>query len=476
MGLKGVKRAMQTNIERFEGFVSFRNSQGAKGQGSLLHVTRSSVVIEVYNPFSLVQLSEVLTEVEIRRGSRVIYDGTAIVSNITATGLYDIITIFLRDPWKDLHAPMPGLSLQREVDSFVKEWEYSIKVAPPYRIAVNNIKDFLSSLSQWLGQLEMAVGIEKLKQSPALQREFCEDIYLSLASTIDALMQDFEYQGRQLEQDVVSTHKAFAQRELHALVMCSPFCHRTYTKPLGYAGDYEMVNMLLRDPWEGANIYAKVVNSILIQSDTAQAHRNRIVMLEENIKREAKRVASQGKRCKILNVGCGPAAEVERFILNEDIANNCDITLIDFNKETLYYAKMRLNAAKKSKKRYGTKLSYKHSSISELLKMSSERKEPVEAAYDLVYCAGLFDYLKTAICKRVVRLFYHYTLREGIVIVTNVLPKHPVKVCLEHILEWYLILRDTQDMLQLAPESSVSKVLKDKKGVNIFLKLRKTHR
>ena len=38
----------------------------------------------------------------------------------------------------------------------------------------------------------------------------------------------------------------------HAFVR--PFAYRAYTKPLGYAGDYEVVNMMMRDPYEGGLI------------------------------------------------------------------------------------------------------------------------------------------------------------------------------------------------------------------------------
>lgn len=82
---------MGKTIDRFESMVSFRTSQGERGQGSLIHLTRNAAVFSVYNPFSLVQLSEVLSEMKIMRGSRTIYDGTAVIANITATGLYDLL-------------------------------------------------------------------------------------------------------------------------------------------------------------------------------------------------------------------------------------------------------------------------------------------------------------------------------------------------------------------------------------------------
>ena len=50
------------------------------------------------------------------------------------------------------------------------------------------------------------------------------------------------------ETDLHGPHEAYLRRHLHPLLLCSPFAYRTYQKPLGYAGDYEMVNMIVRDP------------------------------------------------------------------------------------------------------------------------------------------------------------------------------------------------------------------------------------
>jgi len=56
------------------------------------------------------------------------------------------------------------------------------------------------------------------------------------------------------------------KRQIHPLVLCSPFLYRTFQKPLGYAGDYEMVNMMTRDPYEGGSMFAKLVNRIFLEN------------------------------------------------------------------------------------------------------------------------------------------------------------------------------------------------------------------
>jgi extracellular factor (EF) 3-hydroxypalmitic acid methyl ester biosynthesis protein len=62
-----------------------------------------------------------------------------------------------------------------------------------------------------------------------------------------------------------SVHRIFGRRQLHPMLLCSPFLYRTFAKPLGYAGDYEMINMIMRDPLEGGSLYAKIINLWFLQ-------------------------------------------------------------------------------------------------------------------------------------------------------------------------------------------------------------------
>ena len=74
-------------------------------------------------------------------------------------------------------------------------------------------------------------------------------------------------------------HQAFGRRQLHPLILASPFVYRTLQKPLGHAGDYEMVNMIMRDPYEGASLFAKAFNVCALSRPPIVAHRNRLQYL-----------------------------------------------------------------------------------------------------------------------------------------------------------------------------------------------------
>jgi extracellular factor (EF) 3-hydroxypalmitic acid methyl ester biosynthesis protein len=456
-----------------ESLLTFKNSQDLPSRGTIMHLSRNLVVFEVYNPYSIVQLSEVLKDLQIRRGERTIFNGRAVVSNLVNTGLMLIVSATLVDPWSDLDSLGPGRPLREEVAGFIHDWEEADHaILPPYRTAVSSIRNFLEELSRWLAHGEAMAGIVDRRQGDDDIRAFVTDVEGGVLPKIMELFGGFERIAAEVPEATATSHKIFARREIHPLVLCSPFIHRTFTKPLGYAGDYEMVNMMLRDPWEGSNTYAKIINSIIIRSDGAAAHRNRIDRLVRYLEEEAQRVHRLGRPLRVLNIACGPAAEVQRFIRTSELAERCQLTLLDFNAETLEFTRARIKDSVGASGRLPS-VEFLHKSIHDLLQEARGRKDTLGSTYDLVYCAGLFDYLSDKICQRLLELFFRWTEPGGLLVSTNVHPRCPVRFFLEHLLEWNLIYRDDAQMLALQPPGSVSVVTQESTRVNIFLESRK---
>ncbi|HTN75360.1 MAG TPA: class I SAM-dependent methyltransferase, partial [Pirellulaceae bacterium] len=468
---KGSMMAKRDSLKS-DNTVAFRNCQGTTAIGTLLRISRAAVVFEVYNPYSIVQLSEVLTNVTIRRGERTIYDGKAVVTNLVNTGLMLIVSASLVDPWSDLTDLTPGPMLRQEVGDFIEDWSTAnAKLTTPYKDAIINARNFLQELSRWLEHGETLAGIREIASREELAAEFVADVAQRSIPKLCELFATFEEIANQVPRKVLNTHKAFAQRELHPMLMCAPYIHRTFTKPLGYAGDYEMVNMILRNGWDGANTYAKVINAFPLTVDTAQAHRNRIDFLVSYLESESARVAGSGARLNVLNIGCGPAIEVQRFIKKDELANRTCIELLDFNDETLAHTRQSTDALRAAH-RSEIELTYTHKSIHDLLQEASARSARTPR-FDYVYCAGLFDYLSDPICSRLLELFYDWTMPGGLVVATNVHSSHPSKAFMEHILEWSLVLRDEAGMAALAPALGFQAVRAEQTGVNVFLEIRK---
>ncbi|MGE9290734.1 MAG: class I SAM-dependent methyltransferase [Puniceicoccales bacterium] len=463
---------MEQTVTGIDSVVSFRNSQGVRGRGTLVHITRSMAVFEVYNPFSVVQLSEVMQEVIISRGERVIYRGKGVVTSIVTTGLMTIVSATFTDSWSDPGSLRPGKSLESEIEDFINGWEKGHDLSPSYQLIVNKMGNFFAEISRWIEEVEVAL-LEDSRRNQVSEESFRNSIERPVIGKVGEFFRLFENEARKIPPEEVPVYKAFARRELHPFLLCAPFAHRTFSKPLGYAGDYEMVNMMLQEsPTRGNNTYAQIFQDIQTNVAACKAHRNRIDFLQSNLSREAERVQSEMRACNILNVGCGPAVEVQRFIREDEESEECVFTLMDFNEETLAYTQGRVKAAIQDSGRQPV-MKFVQRSIDELLKDVHDQKEEIVPTYDIVYCAGLFDYFPDNVCRNLVSLYYRWVKPGGLLMATNVTPHNPDRCTMEHLLEWYLIYRDEETMASLAPSGTSPQIETDETGVNVFLSIRK---
>jgi extracellular factor (EF) 3-hydroxypalmitic acid methyl ester biosynthesis protein len=474
-----------------ESVIVFRTAHGLEGRGTLLHLTRHSVTFEVYNPYSIVQLSEVLEELKILRDTRPIYQGRGVVTSLVPTGALNIVSATLIDAWTDLHGLFEGDAVRAEVERFLRSWERGYRLRAEYQFAVSRIANFLQELSRWLGQAEaLSASAGKVN----VEEDLFEHVWAPLKAKLGELFEQFEQQAPLLSREETPVHRAYAQRELHPLVMCDPFFYRSFVKPLGYAGDYQMVRMILgeSDPSAEAaapppildpsavshvrsrsmNTYAKVLNSFNLGSGPSAAHRNRIQILEQLLDREARRVRAAGKPLRVLDVGCGPATELERFIVGNEASQHASVHLIDFNQETLEYAQSKLTMAmQKAHRKVGIRAV--ELSIHDLLRAAARGDSAFRDRYDLIYCAGLFDYLSDRVCRRLLRLYYEWIAPGALLVATNVRNNNPIRYYMEHVAEWYLEHRGEQQFLSLAPENTSARVYTDPTGINLFLEIRK---
>lgn len=464
-----------------ESIVLCKNSQGTQLRATLMRMTRYLVTFEVYNPYSILQLSEVLSDFEIIINTRTVYRGRAIVSSMVNTGLVLVCETTLdEDAWVDVEILSPSAQVGRlaeDFDRLVKDWGKLVGVSPDLKVTVSDIETLLTDLRRWTEQVEIAVRSSPPPDRANTEIQVIEKINTLISPVIAEQFSKFESITSAVAEEATAIHRAFCRRQLHALFMVAPFVHRTFEKPLGYAGDYEMVNMILRDPKEGASIFAKVINTYFLASPPAQAHRNRIVYLVEMLSQETRRRARQGKSARIFNLGCGPAKEVQEFLANDDLCDRADFALLDFNKETIEQTSRLLNDFK-ARHRRSTPLRMLQRSVNQILRegprIGNINGGPTQ--YDVVYCAGLFDYLSDRVCRRLLETFYEMTAPGGIVVATNVDASNPVQKIMEYIMEWHLIYRDSDEMADLAPAEAGPenvKVLKDPSGVNIFLEIRK---
>jgi extracellular factor (EF) 3-hydroxypalmitic acid methyl ester biosynthesis protein len=326
----------------------------------------------------------------------------------------------------------------------------------------------------------MNVRASKGRDAAGLENEVAVNLAGPVLPCIDVLFEKFEHIAGRIDAEQVAAHRNYMRRQLHALFLCTPFAHRTFIKPLGYAGDYEMVNMIARNRPEGDSLYAKVVHAWFVRQPPAEAHRNRLKYLVDKLATETLRVMRSGGRARILNLACGPAHEVQEFMASEPIAEHAEFKLVDFNEETLAHVRNGLDQIRHRTGRR-TKAIYSRNSVYHLLKEAVRQRAhdgggPAGEQQDYVYCAGLFDYLTDQVCVQLLGLMYQWLAPGGLLVITNVEPRNPLRQGMEHLLDWHLIYRSAPQLLKLKPEGVAPddvRVLSDDTGVNVFLEIRK---
>ncbi|MFO0603220.1 MAG: hypothetical protein U0324_08600 [Polyangiales bacterium] len=267
--------------------------------------------------------------------------------------------------------------------------------------------------------------------------------------------------------------KDFSQRHLHPWMMRAPFLHRCLTKPLGYPGDFEVMRFLYDRQFEGSTLFGKALHLAAVNTRGAQAVRARKDMLKSRL---AAQLAHRGHfgPLRVASIAAGPAQEVFELLASLDgPPPPVEFVLFDQDAQALAIAQARLT---RYAQRFSTlKIVYLHDSIKRLL------QDPTLflglGPFDLIFCAGLFDYLKFATAATLCRHFHANLAPGGVAYVGNMVPENPCRWFLEHHLDWYLTYRTRDEMLEFAraaaPGSEIS-VVEESTGLNPFVTIRKT--
>lgn len=460
-----------------EGYITFKTGDGIELRASLTHMTRHSASFELYTPNAVLSTSEKLHDFTIHFQGSVIYSGQAVIEHLLATGAKIVCEVKLSGThWPKLVTGSLAVNderVGRMFKDFLGEWQKFYKISPDFKAVVADMQTMLQDLQLWLDQIESEINVLPAPERSQTERRLLEQFGKLFVPAFDVLHERLEAVSARILSNLRPAHRVYIQRQLHPLMLCSPFGHRAYSKPLGYAGDYEMVNMIALDPYQGPTLFAKVVNLWFLSQWPSTAHRNRLTYLQKFLETETLRVARERRKARIFNFACGPALEIQRFLSDFEFSEHAELTLTDFNQETLDHLQ-RLTSAIKAKKGIHTTLQFQRKSVAQLMKDGIRPDK--NQKYDVVYCAGLFDYIPDSTCARMMEIFYDWLTPGGLLAVTNVVDDKPFRHMLEMVLDWHLIYRDVKDSHLIFPDSipqDVRSVKKDPTGVNIFLEARK---
>ncbi len=303
------------------------------------------------------------------------------------------------------------------------------------------------------------------RQNELLQRyipvvtQFLDKAYASLTEVDGSLAQHDR-------QACIAYHRMLVQ----PFFLQSQFVRRALDKPLGYAGDYVVNEMLFANKVEGSSLLARLLTYYALNNGPAKAHRGRMPWAHDHIRRQ---VCNAGKRpIQILSFACGPEHVLREFAAQGGV---CEITLCDHDSRALEYCRREF---KKIAHKTGTNLPihYVELSATTLLKdptaVSFLQQPIVEGSYDVILVLGLLDYLPEQAVTNFMDILVTLLRPGGVMLLTNVHRSNLWRSFMEYVGEWRLLYRDEVEFHNLmigAPERfKTTTMITDDTGVNLY--------
>ena len=402
-----------------------------------------------------------------------LYEGTATVRRVGKRNDQLVVGLEVDSAGIDLGE----INRQSARLAFARRWRQAAEAANdqhielPFKNWVAALRTTLEGAERFLGDEDAALAREDLRTAKQARRDYLTVVVPDLLRNIDRARVELAQIVDGFTNDQHAVHRAYTLMQLSTLLNQAPFVRRALEKPLGYAGDYEMMNMLYRDPAEGDTLFGKALNVCFTEEPAAKANRNRVDYIERLIRRA---LQDHPEGCiRIASLGCGPAREIEALLSGwPALGARLDIALIDQEDRAVAHCEETLAPLVA---RTGARIRFIREGIRNLL--SRDRLSRTLGSCALIYSAGLFDYLQDRAVGRILSVLFEALVPGGLVAIGNVAAHNPSRWIMEYFAEWFLIHRTPADLLRLAGEvagvpASVD-VDSEPSGINLFLRIRR---
>jgi hypothetical protein len=286
--------------------------------------------------------------------------------------------------------------------------------------------------------------------APVIENQQALDIFNEqlqngrIAYALDDLFDDLLGRREEGPESWPAYARACLNHPICGLLHQDPFTYRAFSKPRGYAGDAVMMDYIygLGEAEQAAREATPLGRAIFQYMDTrpsARAVRYRRQLIADLIDRTANRGGT-----RVLALAAGHLREVQ---LSHAVRAGMIDEFVSFDQDEASLAVVERDYA-----RLGVRTM--PGSVKQIL---SGKANPGE--FDVVYAAGLFDYLNAPVAAALTRRMFDMTRPGGLMLIPNFLTGARDTGYMESFMDWHLIYRDHADMRALAsalPQESVA--------------------
>jgi hypothetical protein len=412
-------------------------------------------------------------DIEIYYGEQLICKGTGTLAHIREGD----------DGWKTA-----GIALDQEikieslfgrscaewaVEAVHDEMKFRAKLNQEFLSFLGDFKFYILTLKEKINQEEEKSKSMIWEEKVEFIESFRSKMALLLRNDLETFNMRLNRVMDSIPKDEFSSYLRIVQEEISPHFLESSFGDRTIGKPLGYAGDFEMMNQIYREGFEGKTLFGQIMHNVMLYEYSARSVRfRRGYFSDYYVKLLEKRQNGVGSKFSSISIASGPAVELQDAIkkLSQDQLDRAEFTLLDLDEKSLLHAQTKINSVlfENSKK---ANLNYLRYSV-KAIAMAPDPKMYLKT-YDFMYTAGLYDYLDVRLSKLLTSKLYKSLNPGGTLIIGNFAPNTPTKSFCDLVLDWYLLYKTEEEMLSIAPEGSNVKIERDEEGINLFLVIEK---
>lgn len=230
---------------------------------------------------------------------------------------------------------------------------------------------------------------------------------------------------------------------VRAIAHMCPMTRRSFDKPRGYAGDAVMLDHIYGIEHPGPDYHpatlAGKIYAYTVNSPASRAVRFRRQLLAGLIDSTVARCGT-GK-ARVLSIAAGHLREAE---ISTTVKQCALVEFVAFDQD-----QESLDVIERDYAQYG--VTARHGSVRQLLKGRDDF-----TGFDLVYAAGLFDYLEQSTAQRLVERMQGMLNPGGKLLIANFTHNVPDAGYMEAFMDWWLIYRGKDEMISLFESFSTS--------------------
>lgn len=331
--------------------------------------------------------------------------------------------------------------------------EQRARLPAEWRAAVADIRQLLEDVRFEVEEIERSETLDPLRRTEEETKLFA-GLHARWGGTFYEAVSQLHAMSKHLDSRASTLGRTYAAAMLMPLLMASPLDRRAYEKPLGYAGDFRMMELVFAEELGGESLFGRFLHSIGQNYTLARA-----VVGREFVTRQAVRKAAEAEGSgpiRILALAAGPAIELRRFLQEATSLNRpVELILLDQDRAAHEAAHRQLTRIllEQHKGMLPVTVRCLHFSVRQLLKPFTSEEERVRetlADLDLVYSSGLYDYLPDRVAALLTRVLYRQLRGGGRLLVGNLIETPDSTWIMDYVWGWPLIYRNVETMLRLA--------------------------